>query len=105
MKYEDIEKVNTEIKKTDIKGKKYAEVEVTAPKRMLTSTVKITGGVLPLLPVVSQGPLPKESILDCAKELRKITAEAPIVAGQVICGNILGLGVNIIASRDLPKAK
>ena len=72
---------------------------------MLTSTVKITGGVLPLLPVVSQGPLPKESILDCAKELRKITAEAPIVAGQVICGNILGLGVNIIASRDLPKAK
>ena len=26
MKYEDIEKVNTEIKKTDIKGKKYAEV-------------------------------------------------------------------------------
>jgi len=87
------------------RGKKYAEIEVTAPKRMLTSTVKINGGLLPLLPVVSQSPLPKESILDCAKELRKITVEAPIIVGQVICGNILGLGVNIIASRDIPKAK
>ncbi|MEA5091461.1 hypothetical protein SDC9_26168 [bioreactor metagenome] len=87
------------------RGKKYAEIEVTAPKRMLTSTVKINGGVLPLLPVVSQSPLPKESILDCAKELRKIIVEAPIVAGQVICGNILGLGVNIVASRDLPKVQ
>jgi len=83
------------------RGKKYAEIEVTAPKRMLTSTVKIKGGILPLLPVVSQNPLPKERILDCAKELRKITVEAPISAGQVICGNILGLGVNIIASRDI----
>lgn len=85
------------------RGKKYAEVEVVAPKRMLTSTVTITGGLLPLLPVVSQEPLPKNKILDCAKELREIRVEAPIMAGQVICANILGLGVNIIAARAINK--
>ena len=84
-------------------GKKYAEVEVVAPKRMLTSTVAITGGLLPLLPVVSQEPLPKNKILACAQELRKVSVEAPIAAGKVICGNILGLGVNIIAARAINK--
>lgn len=84
-----------------LRGKKYAEVEITAPKRMLTSTVKVKGGILPLLPVVSQEPLPKEKVLACAKELRKISVEAPIALGQVICGNILGLGINIIAARSM----
>jgi CxxC motif-containing protein len=64
------------------RGAKYAKDEVTAPKRMLTSTVAIEGGVLPLLPVVSADVLPKERVLDCA-------------------AYILGLGVNIIASRDM----
>ena len=35
------------------RGAKYANDEVTAPKRMLTSTVAVEGGMLPLLPVVS----------------------------------------------------
>lgn len=86
-----------------LRGKKYAEVEVTAPKRMLTSTVKVKDGILPLLPVVSEEPLPKEKVLACAKELRKITVEAPVAAGEVICGNILGLGVNVLAARSMKK--
>ena len=35
------------------RGAKYAETEVTDPRRMLTTTVRIRGGLLPLLPVVS----------------------------------------------------
>ena len=34
------------------RGAKYAETEVTDPRRMLTTTVRIRGGLLPLLPVV-----------------------------------------------------
>lgn len=83
------------------RGPKYANDEVTAPKRMLTSTVAIDGGVLPLLPVVSANVLPKERILDCARYLRGVKLQAPVKTGDVVVENILGLGVNIVASRDM----
>lgn len=94
--------VVTEVKgNTCPRGKKYAENEISAPKRMLTSSVRVTGGLLPLLPVVSKDVLPKERVLDCAEALRRITVTAPIAEGQVICPNILGLGVDIVASRAM----
>lgn len=80
------------------RGAKYANDEVTAPKRMLTTTVRIEGGMLPLLPVVSETVLPKEKVLDCAAFLRGVTVKAPVKTGDVIVKDILGLGVNIIAS-------
>ena len=83
------------------RGAKYANDEVTAPKRMLTTTVRIEGGMLPLLPVVSETVLPKEKVLDCAAFLRGVTVKAPVKTGDVIVKDILGLGVNIIASRDM----
>lgn len=83
------------------RGAIYARNEVTAPKRMLTTTVAVAGGALPLLPVVSADVLPKERVLECARYLRGVKVQAPVKAGDVIVENILGLGVNIIASRDL----
>ena len=83
------------------RGPKYANDEVTAPKRMLTSTVAIEGGVLPLLPVVSATVLPKERVMDCARFLRSVKINAPVKAGDVVVENILGLGVNIVASRNM----
>ena len=83
------------------RGAKYARDEITVPRRMLTTTVRIAGGVLPLLPVVSAAPLPKGRILDCACALRNVTATAPVRAGDVVAADILGLGVDIVASRDM----
>lgn len=83
------------------RGAKYASDEVTAPKRMLTSTVMIEGGLLPLLPVVSANVLPKERILECASYLRGVKVQAPVKTGDIIVKDILGLGVDIIASRDM----
>lgn len=81
-------------------GEKYAKKEVTSPVRALTGTVKLTGAGLPLLPVVSSKELPKDKILAAAAELRKVTVAAPVKEGQIIIPNILGLGVDIIASCD-----
>lgn len=83
------------------RGAKYAQDEVTAPKRMLTSTVNIAGGALPLLPVVSATVLPKGKVLECAAYLRGVTVQAPVKAGDVVVKDILGLGVDILASRSM----
>ncbi len=86
------------------RGAKYAKDELTAPMRMLTSTVRVTGGKLRLLPVVSKNVLPKGRILDCAEALRGVTVTAPVAAGDVVCPDILGLGVDIVASRSMEQA-
>ena len=86
------------------RGNKYGQEEVTFPKRTLTTTVKVDGGELPLLPVVSKAPLPKDRVIDCARHLSCVKIKAPIMEGDIICSNILGLGVDIIATRDLALA-
>ncbi len=83
------------------RGEVYAHQELTDPQRMLTSTVRVSGGELPLLPVVSNTTLPKGRIMDCAEALRSVAVQAPVHTGDVIVANILGLGVDIVASRDM----
>lgn len=83
------------------RGEKYAREEVTAPKRTLTTTVRISGAHLPLLPVISKTALPKERVMDCARYLSNVETVAPVKEGDVICADILGLGVDIVAARDL----
>lgn len=86
------------------RGEKYAGEEAVAPRRMLTATVRVTGGELPLLPVVSAAPLPKAAVLACARRLAGLTVAAPVREGEVVCADILGLGVDIVASRDIGAA-
>lgn len=83
------------------RGREYAQEEVTSPKRMLTTTVRVTGGELALLPVVSRTSLPKNKIFASARCLSGVAVAAPVREGDVIYANILGLGVDIIAARDV----
>ena len=46
-------------------GRAYVAEEVIAPKRTVTTTVRVDGGALALLPVVSDRPVPKDSIFAC----------------------------------------
>ena len=84
------------------KGVDYAEGELTDPRRMVTSTVKVRGGVFPLVPVYTAAPIPKPLIFDLLTELRKVELQAPVKVGQVVLKNALGTGVDILASRNLP---
>lgn len=83
------------------RGEVYGYEEVTAPKRMLTTTVRVTGGELPLLPVISRSALPKDTIIACARCLSSVAVKAPIREGELIYSNILNQGVDIIATRDM----
>ena len=83
------------------KGEEYAIVEFTTPKRILTTTLQVKNGILPLIPVRSDKPLPKGSLFDCMQYLSNLKIDAPLKMGQILVENILDLGVNIIASRNL----
>lgn len=85
------------------KGRAYASDEVQCPKRSLTTTVKVIDGVLPLVSVRSDKPLPKNQIQCAMAEVRKIELKAPVKYHQKIISNILGTGVNIIATKEITR--
>ncbi len=86
------------------KGLDYAAGELTDPRRMVTSTVKVRGGVQPLVPVYTAAPIPKPLIFDLLAELRKVELQAPVQVGQTVLENALGTGVDVLASRNLPSS-
>lgn len=85
------------------RGKEYAVHEITNPLRMVTSTVRVMGGCLPLLPVKTSKPIPKHLIMECMKEINKACVKAPVGIGDVIVSDIFGSGVDIIATRDIAR--
>ena len=85
------------------RGEEYVTREIEAPMRDFFTTVRIKGASVPVLPVRSTQPIPKDKIMDCALELANIVVNAPVKAGDVIVKNLLGLGVDIIATRDMDR--
>ena len=79
----------------------YGIKEITCPSRTLTSTVKICGGTLCRLPVVTDGEIPKQKLFDAMSELNHVEAQAPVQTGDVILSNIAGTGVALVASRSI----
>lgn len=83
------------------RGTAYAIEEMTHPTRMIPTTVVIKHSHLKRLPVRTEAPVPKELIFDCMDEINKVSVEAPVKMGDVVLENILGTGVNIIATRSM----
>lgn len=84
------------------RGRDYAERELTDPRRMVATTVKVKGGIHPLLPVATSAPFPKPRIFELMAALRKLELEAPVEIGQPVLSNALGTGIDIVASRSMP---
>lgn len=81
------------------RGEAYAKTEITNPTRSLTSTVKVNGGILPVVPVKSNKPVPKDKMFECMKVINSASVDAPVKIGQVIIENILDTGADIVATN------
>ena len=86
------------------RGEVYAREEFIAPRRILTTTIRVEDGFLPLIPVRSDKPLPKERLQEALKEIAITKIKAPIKMGDILIEKVIGLDANIIASRDLVEA-
>lgn len=83
-------------------GDRYARKEVTDPRRTVTSTVRVLGGILPVVSVKTAQDIPKNKIFDCMQELATIRVKAPVQEGDVIVSNIADTGVPVIATKEIP---
>ncbi|MFX1591296.1 MAG: DUF1667 domain-containing protein [Promethearchaeota archaeon] len=99
-----VEKVNGELiieGHSCKRGEEYAREEFISPKRILTTTMQVENGFLSLIPVRSAKPIPKDKLEATLKEIARTKIEAPIKMGDILIENVLGLNIDIIASRDL----
>ena len=86
------------------RGDAYARKEVTAPARIVTSTVRVKGGTIPMVSVKTAGEIPKGKIFDCVKALKDVEVAAPVKIGQAVLTDAAGTGVDIVATKDVAVA-
>ena len=86
---------------TCMRGDDYARKEVTSPTRIVTSTVKVTGGKSSMVSVKTKSDIPKEKLFECVKALKEVEVQAPIAIGDVVLSNVAGTGVDIVATKDV----
>lgn len=85
-------------------GENYARQEVTAPVRIVTSTVRVEAGALPVVPVKTKSDIPKGKVFDVIKELKGILLQAPVAIGQTVLADVCGTGVDVVATRDVAQS-
>ena len=83
------------------RGEVYARNEVTNPRRIVTSTVRVEGGRADMVSVKTREDIPKGRIFDCVKALKGVTVKAPVHIGDVIVANAADTGVDIVATKEV----
>ena len=85
------------------RGDAYARKELTAPSRIVTSTVKVKGGDRPVVSVKTASDIPKEKIMDVIRDISKVELSAPVHIGDVVLEHVAGTDVNIVATAENEK--
>ena len=73
--------------------------EFTAPKRVVTSLVRLTSGGV--VSVKTDGLVLKTLIPEVLSEIGKLRLSAPLKIGDVAKENVAGSGVNLVVTEDI----
>ena len=85
------------------RGPQYVEKELLNPTRTLTTTISVDNGELSVVPVKTDGEVPKKLLLQCMEVIRRSWVKAPVKTGDVLLYDILGTGVNVISCARVNK--
>jgi len=85
------------------RGDEFAKAELTNPMRSLTTTVRTTIPGVPVLPVRTDGEIPKDKIMEAMKALSDVVVSSELGCGDTVLEDIVESGVRVIATSDLIK--
>ncbi|RGU34758.1 DUF1667 domain-containing protein [Ruminococcus sp. AF17-22AC] len=83
------------------RGAVYGKKEVTNPTRIVTTTVRVSGGTEPVVSVKTKEDIPKDKIFACVRAMKEITVPAPVHIGDVILRDVAHTGVDMIATKNV----
>ena len=82
------------------RGERYAQNELTDPRRVVTATVRCNSVSMPRLPVRTTEPLPKRHIDALLNRLYALEVKIPVKRGEVLLANVENTGIDVIFSCD-----
>lgn len=83
------------------RGEAFALSEMTCPMRTVCSTVATTFEDYPVLPVRTNGEIPKDKIQDLMKEINAVVVDKKIKRGDVVIEKVVGTDVDVVASASI----
>jgi CxxC motif-containing protein len=83
------------------KGVPFAVEEILHPKRNLATSVPVQGTAATMVSVRLSGAVPREMIFPILAEIARLRPEVPVRRGQVLIADVLGTGVDVIATRTV----
>ena len=83
------------------RGAQYAKDEMTNPKRMITSIVRVKNRENMMVSVKTSTSIPKGKIFDILEEIAKVSVDAPIHIGDILIKDVLGTGSDIVATKEI----
>ena len=83
------------------RGQEYVEQELKNPQRNIASLVKVDKGDIQIVSVRLTNAIPRDRMLDVMDEIKRIRLIAPVVSGQIVLENILGLNSDVIATNTV----
>ena len=85
------------------RGDKYARKEVTAPTRIVTSSVRVYGSKRGerMVPLKTASDIPKGKIMEVIRDLRGVSVPCPVRIGDVLFRDVAGTGVDMIATKNV----
>ena len=83
------------------RGAEYGKNEIQNPTRVLTSTVRLTGGAYRRCPVKTDRAVPKGKLIDIMKELNGVELASPVTIGQIALRDAAGTGANVVVTKAL----
>ena len=85
--------------------RKFAEQEIIRPMRILATTIVVREGDEKLLPVRTARPIPRDLHLRAMRDIRHASITAPVRMGDVVMSDLLGTGVDLVASMNVDAQK
>ena len=83
------------------RGFDFAIKEITNPTRSLTTTVRTSFPGVPVLPVRTDGEIPKDKIKEAMRALRGIVISDELDCGDSVLEDLVDTGVRVIATSDI----
>ena len=83
------------------KGVPFAIEEILHPRRNLATSIPIRGTAARMVSVRLSGPVPRDLLFPILAAIAKLRPEAPVRRGQVLIADILGTGVDVVATRSV----
>ena len=83
------------------RGAIYAKDELTNPKRMITSIMRVKNRKDTVVSVKTSTSIPKGMIFEVMEEINKVGVDAPTHIGDVAIKDVLGTGADIIITKNI----